>query len=343
MFIFLKDLLKILLIVLPQKRKHIIFTLLLLKKENEILKRHLQLQNKKIKTNSNERFSLSMITALSRKVINHLTIVKPKTVLEWQRKFIKNKWTFNRKKPGRKTISQSLKRLIFEMKQDNRLWGCRKISGELKKLNIIIHHTTVNKIIHTFIKNGQLQPVGCWKKFLKAHWNSLYGMDFMTCDTLFGKRFYILVILELKSRKIVKWDLTEFPTREFVRQRIIDFSYDFPEKKHLIHDNAAQFTSIDFNDFNIKSTNTSIASPNMNAFTERVIGTIRREALDHFLLFSEKQVRNIVREFVGYYNNYRHHQGINDIPNGFIASKTGIIKKKVILGGIHHHYFRSSA
>jgi len=343
MFIFIRDQLKILLIVLPQKRKNIILTLLLLKKENEILKRHLNLQNKKIKTNRNERFTLSMITALSRKVINHLTVVKPKTVLEWQRKFIKNKWTYKRKKPGRKAISQSLKDLILEMKLDNWFWGCRKISGELKKLDIIIHQTTVYKIIQTFRKTGQLQPVGCWKKFLKAHWNSLYGMDFMTCDTLFGKRFYILVILELKSRTMVKWDITEYPTREFVRQRIIDFSHDFPEKKHLIHDNAAQFTTIDFNDYNIQNTNTSIASPNMNAFTERVIGTIRREALDHFLLFSEKQVRNIVRKFIDYYNNHRIHQGINDIPSGFFASKSGIIKKKKILGGLHHHYFRSSA
>jgi putative transposase len=214
MFIFIRDILKILFIILPQKRKDIIFSLLLLKKENEILKRHLNFQNKKIKTNKNERFSLSMISALSRKVINHLTIVKPKTVLEWQRKFIKNKWTYISKKPGRKAISQTMKKLILEMKQDNWFWGCRKISGELKKLDIIIHHTTINKIIQTFRKDGQIQPVGCWKKFLKAHWNSLYGIDFMTVDTLFGKRLYILVILELKSRKIIKWDITEYPTRE---------------------------------------------------------------------------------------------------------------------------------
>jgi putative transposase len=343
MFIFIRDILKILFIILPQKRKDIIFSLLLLKKENEILKRHLNFQNKKIKTNKNERFSLSMISALSRKVINHLTIVKPKTVLEWQRKFIKNKWTYISKKPGRKAISQTMKKLILEMKQDNWFWGCRKISGELKKFDIIIHHTTINKIIQTFRKDGQIQPVGCWKKFLKAHWNSLYGIDFMTVDTLFGKRLYILVILELKSRKIIKWDITEYPTREFVRQRIIDFSYDFPEEKHLIHDNAAQFTTIDFNQYGIKAVNTSPYAPNMNSFTERVIGTIRREALDHFLMFSKKQVQNIIREFVDYYNNHRIHQGINDIPNGFTTSKFGTIKKKKILGGIHHHYYRSSA
>ena len=81
----------------------------------------------------------------------------------------------------------------------------------------------------------------------------------------------------------------------------------------------------------------------MNAFTERVIGTIRREALDHFLLISEKQVRNIISEFVEYYNNFRIHQGINDIPNGFAISKSGIIKRKKILGGLHHHYYKISA
>ena len=229
------------------------------------------------------------------------------------------------------------------MKQDNRLWGCRKISDELKKVGIDLHHTTVNRIIQTFRKNGQIKPIGTWKQFLKAHWDSLYGMDFMTIDTLFGKRFYVVIILELKSRRIVKWDITEFPTREFVRQRIIDFSYEYSGKKNLVHDNAAQFTTIDFSQYDINSQNTALASPNMNAYTERVIGTIRREALDHFLLFSEKQIRNIIKNYVDYYNNYRPHQGINRIPNGYSSSYNGPIKNKSILGELHHHYYRSSA
>jgi putative transposase len=229
------------------------------------------------------------------------------------------------------------------MKQENRLWGCRKISDELKKVGIDLHHTTVNKIIQTFRKNGQINPIGSWKQFLSSHWDTLYGMDFMTIDTLFGKKLYLLVILELKSRRIVKWDITEYPTREFVRQRIIDFSYDYPGEKNLIHDNAAQFTTIDFSQYDINAKKTVPNSPNMNAFTERVIGTIRREALDHFLLFSERQVRKIIKKYVDYYNKYRTHQGINRVPNGFCSTSHGIIKKKSILGGLHHHYYRSSA
>ena len=81
----------------------------------------------------------------------------------------------------------------------------------------------------------------------------------------------------------------------------------------------------------------------MNAYVERVNGTIRREALDHFLLFSEKQIRKIVQSYVNYYNHQRPHQGIGRIPNGEIESTTGIIKKERILSGLHHHYYRSSA
>ncbi|MDA3808992.1 MAG: integrase core domain-containing protein [Spirochaetaceae bacterium] len=81
----------------------------------------------------------------------------------------------------------------------------------------------------------------------------------------------------------------------------------------------------------------------MNAYTERVIGTIRREAMDHFLLFSEKQVRNIIKQYVEFYNHLRPHQSIEGIPEGNISRDSGFIKKEQILGGLHHHYYLSSA
>jgi putative transposase len=190
---------------------------------------------------------------------------------------------------------------------------------------------------------GKIQPTGSWSRFLKTHWNSLFSMDFMTIDTLFGKRFYLLIILELKSRRIVQWYLTETPTREYVKQRIALSSEENPEKKTLIYDNATQFTSIDYSWYNIRGKNISPSAPNMNAFTERVIGSIRREDLDHFLLISEKQVRNIVREYVDCYNHHRPHQGMGKIPDGGKMSSSGNICKDQILGGLHYNYYRSSA
>ena len=93
--------------------------------------------------------------------------------------------------------------------------------------------------------------------------------------------------MELKSRKIVKWRLTQYPCREFVKQRIIEFSEEYPAS-YLIHDNDSQFVSIDYSQYNIKAVNTCFSAPNMNAFVERFIGTIRREALDHFLIITER-------------------------------------------------------
>ena len=147
MFNFILSLLQSIFSIVFKKRKDIIFTLLLLKKENEIYKRHLNLENKRIFTKRNDRISLSLIASLSKQALNHLTIVKPKTLLDWQRRFIMNYWTYKHKPPGRKPVSKEVKALILEMKQDNHLWGCMKISDELKKIGIELHPTTVNKII----------------------------------------------------------------------------------------------------------------------------------------------------------------------------------------------------
>ncbi len=172
MFNFAVKLLTTIFSLIFKTRKDFIFTMLLLKKENEILKRTIDFKNIKLKISWKNRFSLSMIPALLKRAINHLTIVKPKTLLEWQRKLIKKRWLYPKKKPVRKPVSKSTKELILEMKQDNQLWGCIRISDELKKLGITVHYTTVNKIMQTFRNNGQIQPVGSWKRFLKMHWIS---------------------------------------------------------------------------------------------------------------------------------------------------------------------------
>jgi putative transposase len=231
MFSFLCSLLGSIFNTVFRKRKNVIFTILLLKKENEIYRRHLNLQNKKLHFKKNDKFALSMIKVLSAREMNHLTIVKPATLLSWQRRFIKNFWSYQHKTPGRKPISREIKELILKMKQENHLLGCKKIANELKKINIEIHYTTVNKIISTFRKQGLIKLDGSWKRFLKMHWDSLFAMDFMTVDTLFGKRFYLLIILELKTRKIVQFDMTENPCREFVKQRIELFSEKYEGQK----------------------------------------------------------------------------------------------------------------
>ena len=227
MFNFLLSLLDSVFRTIFKKRRNVILTMLLLKKENEIYRRHLNLQNRRLIFSKSEKFTFAMLNSLSKRAISHLSIVKPETVLDWQRRFIKNFSTYKHSKPGRKPVPRDIKKLILEMKQNNPIWGCKKIANELKKINIDIHYTTVNKIIQKYRKQDLIQPNGSWKKFLKRHWDVLFSMDFMTIDTLFGKRFYLLLIMELKTWRIIRFDLTKNPCREFVKQRIELFSEEF--------------------------------------------------------------------------------------------------------------------
>ena len=114
-----------------------------------------------------------MIVRLSKRIFHHLQIVKPETLL-------KNQWTHKHKPTGRPPIAKAIRDLILEMKRDNPLWGCIRISDELKKVGIDVHFTTGNKIIQTFRKNTQIVSTGTRKKFLKSHWESLRTMDFAT-------------------------------------------------------------------------------------------------------------------------------------------------------------------
>jgi len=146
-----------------------------------------------------------------------------------------------------------------------------------------------------------------------------------------------------KTREIVNFAITRNPCRQFVRQHLIEFEQTLNKVVYLIHDNAAQF-NLDYLAYGIKEIRTSVEVPNMNAIAERFIGSVRREALDYFLVISEKQVLHILREYFDYYNSKRPHQGLNkNTPNGFTAQKYGKVRKKPILGGLCYHYERQAA
>ena len=146
-----------------------------------------------------------------------------------------------------------------------------------------------------------------------------------------------------KTREIVHFAITRNPCRQFVRQQLIEFEQSVNDLVYVIHDNAAQF-NLDYLAYGIKEIRTSVEAPNMNAIAERFIGSVRREALDYFLLISEKQVLNILRAYIDYYNSKRLHQGLEqNIPQGFEAQKCGKVRKTPILGGLYYHYERRAA
>jgi transposase InsO family protein len=230
------------------------------------------------------------------------------------------------------------------MKLDNPLWGCRRIRDELLKLNISLSHESISRILSHFRKTGDIKPNLSWKKFLSAHWNSLFACDFFTTDIFGFKRFYVFFIIQLNTRKIVQYSITTNPNIPFLRNQFSHFEYQFPDS-YLIHDNSGEFKYFPYDQYNIKSIPTVPYSPNMNAYAERFVRSIRSECLDYFIIFNYSQLNKIVKEYVDYYNNFRPHQGLKAIPNAppHDGNSSGKICKKPLLFGLHHHYFRESA
>jgi putative transposase len=142
----------------------------------------------------------------------------------------------------------------------------------------------------------------------------------------------------------VRLAITENPTREFARQQLMLFSEAIAGKAYLIHDNALMF-NIDYLAYNLVSVRTGVEAPNMNRIMERFFGSLRREALDNFLLIGRNQIERILEEYIAFYNSQRPHQGIQQqIPNSGEPEKTGgAVCRDAILGGLHHHYYRQAA
>ncbi len=173
---------------------------------------------------------------------------------------------------------------------------------------------------------------------------------------LFGfKRFYVFFIIELKSRRIVHYNVTQNPNIRFLRSQFSYFEELYPNS-YLIHDNSGELKYFPYQEYEINGVATTPYSPNLNAYVgcipsnktgfcdqaERFIRSIRQECLDWFIIFSEKQLRNILRNYMEYYNKYRPHQSLKSIPEGKPPDVSGKIKKMPILYGLHNHYYRAS-
>ena len=320
----------------------IVSEIALVRKENEILLR--RLGKKRVPFGFYDKVFLVVLNRAA-DIRDRLMLVKPETVLSWQRMLIKRFWTFEHSpaKRGRKPVNDDIKRLILSMKNDNLLWGVKRIQGELLKLDISLSTKTIRKILQGFRRRGKVHGSLSWKKFLETQIQFIYAMDFLTVDTMRGRRFYVFAVISHKTREIVRCAITENPTREFVRQQLIFLSESIANRVYLIHDNARMFT-IDMLAYNLVPIRTGVEAPNMNSVMERFFGSLRREALDNFLIIGRNHIETILKEYIAFYNSQRPHQGIQQrIPMPTEpAIERGTIDKRAVLGGLHHHYYRKA-
>ncbi|MFA8451823.1 MAG: integrase core domain-containing protein [Bacteroidales bacterium] len=272
-----------------------------LRKQVEIKKR----SSNKPSIKKSDRIFFSLIKNLLSNWKNNLIIVKPETVIKWHRKGFKLYWTIkSRKKNGRPKIDEEIRILIRQMALENPLWGAPRIHGEILKLGYRISQSTILRYIP---KSNNRTTGQRWKTFLKNHSREIISIDFFTIATINFKIVYVLIFLDHHRRKIIYFNVTSNPTSLWTSLQMRNAFLDREIPKYLIRDRDSIFGNY-FNDtidsFGIKQLVTSYRSPWQNGYVERVIGSIRRECLDHLIIINENHLRNILSKYVSYYNNY---------------------------------------
>ena len=195
-------------------------------------------------------------------------MVTPETILYRWKKAIKEYWTYdkpNSRKKGRPPITKAMKLLIKNMKIENYLWGCKRIQDELEKISIAVSRETIRKVIQDYRKSGDIKPNYSWSRFLKTHWQSLFACDFFTVDIFGLKRFYVFFIIELKSRKIVHYNITRNPNIRFLRSQFSYFTESYSDS-HLINDNSGELRYFPYHEYEINDVATTPYSPNMKGY-----------------------------------------------------------------------------
>ncbi|MDC7219532.1 MAG: integrase core domain-containing protein [Spirochaetales bacterium] len=311
-------------------------------KENECLKRALENHEIKRPYDTKDKRFFRFLALIDKNITQYISFVTPKTVIHGWKSLCNKRWVAKKRKPGRPPLEKRVKDLILNMKILNRMWGYKRISDELEKLDISVCKKTIANVIQNGRKEGLILTVGLWKQFLLSHMKFLHSCDFFTVDLLGLKRFYIFFIIKIETREIVHWNITQSPTIAFLRRQISHFEEKYPGAV-LIHDNSGELKWFPYEEYEIRDQATVPYSPNMNAFAERFIRSIRTECLDWFIILNGKHLRVLLKKYMHYYNNFRPHQGIGRIPCGKPPDCKGKIKKQSFLFGLHHHYYRSAS
>jgi len=232
-----------------------------------------------------------------------LVIVKPDTVIAWHRKGFRLFWTWKVRggRSGRPAVPQDVRALIRRMSRENPLWGAPRIHGELLKLGIEIGETSVGKYMIRYRK----PPSQTWRTFLDNHVKTLVSVDFFTVPTIRFQVLYVFLVLAHDRRRILHMNVTAHPTAEWTAQQLRDaFPWD-TTPRYLLRDRDRIFGH-DFTkqiqNMNINQVLSAPRSPWQRAYVERVIGSLRRECLDHVIVFNEESLRRILKSYLDYYH-----------------------------------------
>jgi putative transposase len=276
-----------------------------------------------------------------------LVIVSPDTVLRWQRRRFRDYWTrlSSRPRGGRPSISPEVAALVRTMATANPLWGAPRIHGELLKLGIDIGERTVSRLM----PKRRPRPSQTWRTFLANHVRDLVSIDFFTVPTARLRVLFVLVVLAHHRRPVVHFNVTEHPTASWTAQQLVDAFPDESAPAYLLRDRdqvyGPQFRRR-VKGMGIEEVLTAPQSPWQKPFVERLIGSIRRECLNHILVLDERHLRRILARYLVYYHRARTHLALDkDAPDvrPIELPAAGQVVQLPEVGGLHHRYIRQAA
>ncbi len=327
--------------------------------ENRVLRE--QLAGKRLRFTDGQRRRLAAkAKAIGRKGLFEIgTLVTPDTLLRWYRRLIAKKYDGSKtRKPGRPKTPVEIEELIVRMARDNSRWGYTRIRGALYNLGHEIGRNTVKRIL---LENG-FDPAPLrkkemsWKTFLKAHWGAIAATDFFSVEVLTLRglvRYFVLFIIELETRRVEIAGIVQQPDGEWMKQiarNLTDAEEGFLNgARYLIHDRDPLFTEA-FREVlgssGVRMVKLPARSPDLNAYAERFVRSIKSECLAQIIPLGERHLRTAVKEYTGHYHLERNHQGLeneliekpSDEPD-----RDGSVECQERLGGVLQYYYRRAA
>ncbi len=278
-------------------------------------------------------------------VLNAIVLVKPATVVQWHRKGFRLYWCWRARRLGRPKMSAEIRDLIRKMSLANRLWGAPRIHGELLKLGIKVSQATVGRYLPWRPK----VPSPTWRSFLHNHLTDIAAIDMFVVATATFRLLYALIVLGLDRRRIVHFGVTENPTQVWLSRQMTEaFPWD-TAPRYLLRDRDTSYGPA-FRDrvqvMGIEQVVTAPRSPWQNPYAERLIGSIRRECLDHIIIFNESHLRRVLSSYFQYHHRSRTHLSLDKDcpqPRRIRPPSAGEIIAFPEVGGLHHRYGRRAA
>jgi transposase InsO family protein len=273
-----------------------------------------------------------------------LVILRPATVIAWHRRGFACYWTRrSRRRGGRPQVLADVRRLTREMALANPLWGAPRIHGELLKLGFTVSERTISRLM----PRRRTSPSQTWRTFLGNHLGSTVAIDFFAVPTLTCRILFVFVVLAHDRRRILHVNVTQHPTSAWTRQQLREAFPSDANARFLLHDRDTTFDA-EFGRaleaLDLRAVRTAPRSPWQNPYVERVIGSIRRECLDHIIVFNEQHLRTVLRAYVAYYQRSRTHLALaKDAPAERAVQPIGRIVVRPEVGGLHHRYERQAA